>query len=272
MPFTTAEDGTRVYFEKHGDGPAVLFVHGSGGHHAAWWQQVAALRDRYTVITVDLRGFGLSDSSMEEFDARAFPSDILAVIEAAQAGRVLLVGQSIGAAAALKAAIARPESAAGVVLAHSLGGIDHPELARLVAADREAATRLPVLDRLLSARFRDEHPDLTFLFRQMGTFNTAKMADLRNLNADGPTVEQVVASGIAVFFLAGELDAVLSVATVERAARVVTGSHLDVVAGAPHSMYWEAPEKFNSAVERVLRRVHERDPETMTDTDGPVRV
>jgi pimeloyl-ACP methyl ester carboxylesterase len=34
----------------------VLFVHGSGGHHAAWWPQVAALSPSYSVITVDLRG------------------------------------------------------------------------------------------------------------------------------------------------------------------------------------------------------------------------
>ena len=50
----------RIYYEVHGAGPAVLLVHGSGGHHAAWWQQVAALSPDYTVITVDLRGFGNS--------------------------------------------------------------------------------------------------------------------------------------------------------------------------------------------------------------------
>ena len=42
----------KIYYETHGAGPAVLFVHGSGGHHAAWWQQVAALSPSYTVITV----------------------------------------------------------------------------------------------------------------------------------------------------------------------------------------------------------------------------
>jgi pimeloyl-ACP methyl ester carboxylesterase len=53
-------NGTRLYYEMHGGGPGVLFVHGSGGHHAAWWQQVPALRDDCTVITMDLRGFGCS--------------------------------------------------------------------------------------------------------------------------------------------------------------------------------------------------------------------
>ena len=257
MPFTTAKDGTRVYYEVHGSGPAVLFVHGSGGHHAAWWQQVAALRERYTCITVDLRGFGRSGGPTAEVDAREFPRDVAAAIDASGVDRVVLAGQSIGAAAALKAALARPQAVAGVILAHSLGGIRHPELSALVAADRAEATRLPVIDRLLSPEFRAAHPDRTFLFQQMGTFNTATMADLRNLNTDGPSVDDVLTSGIPVCFLAGERDAELREATVERAAQILTGARLDIVPGAPHSMYWEAPEQFNAAVERFLTDVYE---------------
>ncbi|MEU4156798.1 alpha/beta hydrolase [Actinoplanes sp. NPDC026670] len=251
MPFATAPDGARIYYERHGDGPAILFVHGSGGHHAAWWQQVAALRDRFTVVTVDLRGFGKSDSSMPEFDGQDFPGDLIAVLDAEDLRDVLLVGQSIGAVAALKAALKRPDRVRGVALGHSLGGLSHPELTRLVDADRAEAVRLPVLDRLLSKRFQAEEPAKTFLFQQMGTFNVAKMADLRNLSVDGPAIDDIVASGVAVTFLAGETDAVLSVATVRRAHELVKGSHLVVVPGAPHSMYWESPDLYNAAVAAI---------------------
>ncbi|WP_328476653.1 alpha/beta hydrolase [Actinoplanes sp. NBC_00393] len=251
MPFTTAPDGAKIYYERHGDGPAILFVHGSGGHHAAWWQQVAALRDRYTVVTVDLRGFGKSDSSMPEFDGQDFPGDLIAVLEAEDLRDVLLVGQSIGAVAALKAAITTPDRVRGVALGHSLGGLDHPELSELVAADRAEAVKLPVLDRLLSRRFQTEEPAKTFLFQQMGTFNVAKMADLRNLSVNGPSIEDIVASGVQIWFLAGETDAVLSVATMRRAHELVKGSHLEVVEGAPHSMYWESPDLYNAAVAKI---------------------
>lgn len=256
MPFTESADGLRIYYEVHGVGPAVLFVHGSGGHHAAWWQQVAHLRDRYSVVTLDLRGFGRSDRAPSEYDARLFPGDISAVLDAAGFERVVLVGQSIGAAAALRAALREPARAAGVVLAHSLGGIADPELAELVRADRAVAERLPVLDRLLTARFQAEEPARTFLFQQMGTFNTAKMADLRNLNADGPTAAEVAGSGVRICFLAGEKDAVLSAATVRRAAELVAGARLELVPDAPHSMYWEEPQLFNAALERFLAAVY----------------
>jgi pimeloyl-ACP methyl ester carboxylesterase len=257
MSFATSSDGTRIYYEVHGSSsPAVLFVHGSGGHHAAWWQQVPALAEKYTVITLDLRGFGRSDSGMDEFDSRVFPDDIEAVLEASGVERAVLIGQSIGAAAALKAALCNPAKAAGVVLAHSLGGIADDELADLVRADRAVAEKLPVLDRLLTPAFRAQDPAKTFLFRQMGTFNTAKMADLRNLNADGPSVQQVMDSGIPICFLAGERDAVLSPETVRAAAKRVTGSVLELVPDAPHSMYWESPRLFNAALGRFLTRIY----------------
>ena len=258
MPFADAP-GVRIYYEVHGDGPAVVLIHGSGGHHAAWWQQVPALSRSYSVVTLDLRGFGKSTSDLDEFDSLAFPDDIVAVLEHAGIERAVLVGQSIGASAGLKVAVREPKRIAGVVLAHSLGGIDHAELAALVKADRAKAEELPVLDRLMSKPFQTSQPELTFLFRQMGTFNAAKMADLRNLTAGGPTLEDVEDSGVTVCFLAGENDAVLTTHTVRRAHELLPGSVLDIVPEAPHSMYWETPQLFNAAVGRFLEAVYAAD-------------
>lgn len=252
MPLADS-DGTSIYYERHGSGPAILFVHGSGGHHAAWWQQVAALREEFTVVTVDLRGFGKSDSSMTEFDGQDFPGDVVAVLDREDLTDVMLVGQSIGSVAALRAGLLRPERVGSVVLGHSLGGISHPELKELAAADRAEAVKLPVIDRLLTKRFQQERADLTFLFQQMGTFNVARMQDLRNLDTDGPSLDDIQNSGVKVAFLAGEKDAVLSVKTVTRAHELLPGSHLEVVPGAPHSMYWETPAEYNAAVAHLRR-------------------
>ncbi|MEV5513120.1 alpha/beta hydrolase [Streptomyces flaveolus] len=252
MPYVDS-DGTSIYYERHGSGPAIMFVHGSGGHHAIWWQQVAALRDEFTVVTFDLRGFGKSDSSMPEFDGQDFPGDVLAVLDKENLNDVMLVGQSIGSVAALRAGLMRPERVSSVVLGHSLGGISHPELKELAAADRAEAVKLPVIDRLLTKPFQTERADLTFLFQQMGTFNVAKMQDLRNLDTNGPSLDEIQSSGVKVAFLAGEKDAVLSVKTVTRAHELLPGSHLEIVPGAPHSMYWETPEPYNAAVARLRR-------------------
>ena len=41
----------KLYYEVHGEGPAVVFAHGGGGNHLSWWQQVPAFSEHYKCIT-----------------------------------------------------------------------------------------------------------------------------------------------------------------------------------------------------------------------------
>ena len=60
MAFMT-RDGARFFYEdKGGNGPAVLFLHGAGGNHLSWWQQVPVFAEEYRCVTLDQRGFGQS--------------------------------------------------------------------------------------------------------------------------------------------------------------------------------------------------------------------
>jgi pimeloyl-ACP methyl ester carboxylesterase len=255
MPYTTS-GGVRLYYEVHGAGPAIVLVHGSGGHHAAWWQQVPSLSRHYTVVLPDLRGFGLSDPVEGGPDALDFTADLAAVLDHAGIARAAFLGQSIGAAPCLRLAVAAPARVAGVILAHSLGGLSDSDLKALVAADRAAAEALPVIDRLMSKAFQEANPEMTWLFREQGTFNAAKMQDLRNLSASGPTTAEVIAAGVRVYFLAGEEDAVLRPATVRAAHARLPGSVLSIVPDAPHSMYWERPALFNAEVHKALQEFY----------------
>ena len=94
---------------------------------------------------------------------------------------------------------------------------------------------------------------MAFLFRQMGTFNTAKMQDLTNLNSDGPTVSELAAAPFPLLLLGGEKDAVLSPATVRRAVNGLPNARVEVVTDGPHSMYWGRPDLFNDAIRRLLK-------------------
>ncbi len=258
MPTAISPDGAQVYYEVHGTGPALGFIHGTGGHHAAWWQQVVPLSDRFSIITLDLPGFGCSPartSADGTIDVTRFDADVIAVLQAADRGPAVLVGQSIGAAPALRASLGAPHLVSGVVMAHSLAGMEHPELRSRVLSDRAEAERLPVMDRLLTPEFRKAQPDKAFLFEQMGTLNRAKMSDLRSLFTGGPTVDEVRDSGMSIGFLAGEKDAVITPATVRVAAKLLPDAHVEIVPGAPHSMYFESPDLFNAAVDSLVQKI-----------------
>jgi len=53
-------NGIELYYEVHGNGPAVVCAHGAGGNHLSWWQQVPVLTPRYRCVIFDHRGFGQS--------------------------------------------------------------------------------------------------------------------------------------------------------------------------------------------------------------------
>jgi pimeloyl-ACP methyl ester carboxylesterase len=259
VPFATA-DGSRVYYEIHGEGPAVVLVHGAGGHHAIWWQQIPHLRDRYSVVALDLPGFGNSSNrDRDEYDTLDYPGSILAVLDDAGIERAALVGQSLGCPPSLSLAVRQPERVAGVILAHSIAGIDHEEIVTMVRADRARAEELPVIDRLMSRRMQESDPEKVFLFRQMGTFNVASVAKLRNLWVGVTSLEAVksaIAAGVYVCFLAGDDDAVVRPATYQRLQELLPEAGYELVPGAPHSMYWEAPDLFNAALERNLEAIY----------------
>ena len=53
-----AVNGIQLYYESHGEGPAIVFAHGRGGNHLSWWRQVPAFSDDYRCVTFDHRPMG----------------------------------------------------------------------------------------------------------------------------------------------------------------------------------------------------------------------
>ena len=101
---TLVVDGRTVAYQDVGAGPTVILAHGSGASHRAWAPVVAALRDRYRVLTPDLLGYGRSEPS--PVNARFHPwSDLGALIALAERAEVPvhLVGHSYGGALSLEA-------------------------------------------------------------------------------------------------------------------------------------------------------------------------
>ena len=101
MPTIARQDAT-LYYETHGSGHPLVFIHGGGGNTLAFYQQVAHFRDRYRVITMDLRGFHRSVLAPGVVSHPAdFPDDLLAVLDAEGIASAALVCQSLGAWAGL---------------------------------------------------------------------------------------------------------------------------------------------------------------------------
>jgi pimeloyl-ACP methyl ester carboxylesterase len=110
MQTVSSDDGTRIAFERHGDGPPLLLLHG-GLTRRYWDPLVPQFADDYTVIAPDRRGRGDSGDRVE-YSIDHEVADARAVVDAVD-GDPVLFGHSFGGLQAIETA--RVASVAGVV-------------------------------------------------------------------------------------------------------------------------------------------------------------
>ena len=106
----TSRDGTRIGFERSGEGPPLVLVHGTTADRTRWAAVLPAFEAAHTVYAVDRRGRGLSGDAPEYALEREY-EDIAAVIEAvagAHDGATDLFGHSYGALVSLEATLRAP--------------------------------------------------------------------------------------------------------------------------------------------------------------------
>jgi len=145
-------NGTRLWVETDGKGPAVLFLHGGLGDSRLWAPVAERLADGFTTIRYDYRHYGRSDSPGGEF---ATVDDLFGVLDAADADRAALVGLSMGGAIALDAALARPERVWAVAhVAGAVTGLPLDLASEEEYAEFEAAIERGDLDAAMEFDFR----------------------------------------------------------------------------------------------------------------------
>lgn len=110
--------GGQLHVRELGSGPALLLVHGLGGHMGTYTFGVAErLAEYFRVVIVDRPGSGHSTRSADiAADLRTQAAALSSLITQLGLGRPLVVGHSLGGAIALTLALEYPEQVAGLAL------------------------------------------------------------------------------------------------------------------------------------------------------------
>lgn len=117
MPTVRTND-IETYYERRGDGPPIVFVHGAIVDHSQWNPQLEALSDEYTTIGYDIRGHGRTGGSERApYSIELFAEDLDALITALDLEKPILCGLSMGGCIAQVYAARHPERIGGLVLA-----------------------------------------------------------------------------------------------------------------------------------------------------------
>jgi pimeloyl-ACP methyl ester carboxylesterase len=143
-------DGTHVGFDRQGEGPPLLLVHGGTADSSRWAPVIPALERRFTLLIPDRRGRGLSkEEATTPYAIEREAEDLIAIAESVPGGGVVrVVGHSYGALVTMEAA-ARSAAFGALVLYEppfptpGLDVVDTEAMAaftaQLDAGDREGA-------------------------------------------------------------------------------------------------------------------------------------
>lgn len=122
MPHVTA-NGIQLYYEEHGRGDPLLLLAPTGWPGSVWdLEQVPTLSRHFRVLTLDLRGVGLSDIPDEDYSTELFARDLMAFLRAVDAAPAHILGFSIGGRIAQYIALEAPELIQSLVLAGADAG------------------------------------------------------------------------------------------------------------------------------------------------------
>jgi 3-oxoadipate enol-lactonase len=253
MPFAHI-NGIELYYETHGEGPALVFAHGGLGNHLSWWQQVAEFSRRFKCLTFDHRGFGLSREPVDGPGPAVFADDLRALLDHLEIQRAALVGQSMGGWTVLGFASAYPQRTRALVLCDTMAGVEAPGLRLDNRRPRREGNGLAGISATALARdFAAREPAMNFLYHQISALNVhLDPGALRRLLGIRNRVEPVVESRIPTLIFAGEADEMTPPPVMEALAREIPHARLFKVTGAGHSVYWEKPAEFNAVLKEFL--------------------
>lgn len=125
MSIVTSKDGTRIAYDRTGEGPAVILVNGALAYRDLFGHGplAALLADHFTVYTYDRRGRGESSDTLPYAVEREI-EDLEALIDEA-GGPACVYGDSSGAALVMEAAIGLGDKTRKIAMYEAPYNSDH---------------------------------------------------------------------------------------------------------------------------------------------------
>lgn len=246
-------------FSVAGQGPALFLIHGIGARRATFDGMVAGLKDRFTCISYDLRGHGLSPLPEGRFTLDDLVDDLEALRHRLGIDRAHFAGHSLGGMIGPRYALRFPDRVLSLGLWSTAAfrtEDDSAKVRAVVAAMRDRGIG-PVLDTLTARWFTDAfcaaHPDvIDWRKRQVMDTDPDAFLNVFDIYAEtemAPWLHRVTAPAQII---TGELDGGCNPRLNAEIHKALPGSDLVILDGLKHAIFIEATDRVLPHVRRFL--------------------
>jgi len=239
-------DGVRLYYEVHGEGPALILTHGYSATSQMWAGQIDPLAPHFKVVTWDMRGHGQSDYPEDQgaYSEEATVADMAALLDAVDARDAVVGGLSLGGYMSLAFHATHPERTRALLIIDTGPGYKNDQArdgwnANAIArAERYEAEGFGDLSRASAEVRLARHRDASGLARAARGMLTQKNARV---------IESLPGIAVPSLVVVGADDTPFLAASDYMAAKI-PGARKAVIPNAGHSANIDQPALFNAAV------------------------
>jgi pimeloyl-ACP methyl ester carboxylesterase len=259
MPVVRAH-GLDIAYERVGEGPPLVLVHGAAEDGRTWQPQLAGLADDFTVVAWDEPGAGRSSDVPPGFGLSDYADCLAALVGELDLGPAHVAGVSWGGTLVQALHHRHPELVATLVLVDTYAGwkgsLPAEEVqARVAGARRMLAAPAEAFDPTLPGLFAgDPPPEVAGLLDQVAA--AVRPASLRiqlSLMAETDLTEPLSRIAVPTLLIWGELDARSPLAVARQFQEAIPHAELVVIPGCGHVSNLERPARFNEAVREFCR-------------------
>jgi 2-hydroxy-6-oxonona-2,4-dienedioate hydrolase len=261
-------DGVRTRFAEAGntDAPALLLLHGTGGHWETFAPNLTALSEHFHCIAIDMVGNGFSEKPDHDYEIPVYVRQVLAVLDAFGVQRAHVAGMSLGAWVAARLAIDAPERVDRMILMSPAGMVATASNMARIRAERTRAVQeadwasIKAMFDHLMADERNRLDDLVSLrqavYQRRDTRETIdhllilQDAEARERNLIPEKEWESIAAPTLV--VASGKDVSEYQSTARRVAELIPDSEVLEMPGVKHWPHFEDPDTFNPAAVRFL--------------------
>lgn len=251
-------DGGRIFYQVTGEGDPMLLLHGYPLSGALFSRNRDMLAEQYQVITVDHRGYGMSETSDVPSDVATYASDAMAVLDELGVEQAIIGGHSMGGPITFEMYQAAPERFRAMILIDTIAApaslVEQGLWQGFVNEVEQNGISTVYINNLikdmLSGDTRVNQPELvqylTTVVEQVseesaigGAMALASRPDYTDLLGQ-IEVPALVYVGVA--------DSIYPVPISQMIADAIPDSTLVTIPGASHAAIFEAPEESTQAI------------------------